>query len=91
MTPPAAVYHTLSDAELEELIADSLQDYEAKALALAHDPVRLAALRARLAASHAANPFFDGPRFARDIEAAYAEMHAIARAGQAPRPITVRA
>jgi protein O-GlcNAc transferase len=84
----ASFLHTL---EIDELIADNLPDYEAKALALANNPARLAALHAGLAASHAANPFFDGPRFARDIEAAYAEMHAIARAGQAPRPIMVRA
>ena len=56
---------------LPELIASTPQDYEAMAVALARDPERLTALKARLAANRATAPLFDTPRFARDIEAIY--------------------
>jgi predicted O-linked N-acetylglucosamine transferase (SPINDLY family) len=72
-----------------ELIAASLEDYEMLALALARDPARLAALRAKLAANRLAAPLFDAPRFCRHIETAYEQMMAIARAGEAPRPFDI--
>lgn len=56
---------------LPELVAPTPEDYEAMAVALANDPERLAALKARLAANRATAPLFDTPRFARDIEAIY--------------------
>lgn len=59
---------------LPELITDTLEDYEALALALARDPARLKALRDKLAANRAAAPLFDTPRFARNLEAAYMAM-----------------
>lgn len=57
-----------------ELIAPTLEDYETMAVALAKDPERLAALKAKLAANRAAAPLFDTPRFARDIEAIYEKL-----------------
>jgi predicted O-linked N-acetylglucosamine transferase (SPINDLY family) len=72
-----------------ELIAPSLEAYEALALALARDPARLAALKAKLAASRATAPLFDAERFRRHIERAYETMWEIARAGEAPRPFDV--
>jgi predicted O-linked N-acetylglucosamine transferase (SPINDLY family) len=72
-----------------ELIAASLPDYEARALALARDPARLAALRAKLAANRHTAPLFDAPRFCRHIERAYETMIAIAEAGEQPRPFDV--
>ncbi|HVW73515.1 MAG TPA: tetratricopeptide repeat protein [Rhizomicrobium sp.] len=59
---------------LPELIAPTPQDYETMAVALARDPDRLAALKAKLAANRASAPLFDTPRFARDIEAVYARL-----------------
>lgn len=56
---------------LAELIAPTPEDYEAMAVALAKDPERLAALRAKLASNRTTAPLFDTPRFARDIEAVY--------------------
>jgi predicted O-linked N-acetylglucosamine transferase (SPINDLY family) len=76
---------------LPELMAESLGDYEALALALARDPARLASLRARLQRNRATHPLFDGARFARHIEAAYAAMMARWRAGQPPAPIRIEA
>jgi protein O-GlcNAc transferase len=56
---------------LPELVAPTPDDYEAMAVALARDPERLAAIKARLAANRASAPLFDTPRFARNIEAIY--------------------
>jgi len=58
----------LTAAGLPELITETAADYEALALALARDPARLAALRAKLAAARHTAPLFDTPRFARDLE-----------------------
>jgi protein O-GlcNAc transferase len=44
---------------LGELITGTLEDYEALALALARDPARLAAIRARLAENAPSSPVFD--------------------------------
>jgi predicted O-linked N-acetylglucosamine transferase (SPINDLY family) len=59
---------------LGELIAETAEDYEALALALARDPARLKHLRDRLAANRATSPLFDTPRLARDLEALYRQM-----------------
>jgi protein O-GlcNAc transferase len=75
--------------DLRELITDSAAEYEALALALAKDPARLAAIRARLAANRLSKPLFNAPGFARGLEAAYQEMTAIARRGQAPHAFAV--
>ena len=72
-----------------ELIAPTLEAYEALALELAHDPTRLAALKAKLAANRATAPLFDADRFRRHIERSYEMMMEIARAGDAPRAFDV--
>jgi predicted O-linked N-acetylglucosamine transferase (SPINDLY family) len=72
----------------QELITPDLAAYEALALRLARDPPALAALKAKLAANRMTQPLFDTPRFARDLERAYAEMWRLYQAGEAPRPIT---
>ncbi|HEY0267181.1 MAG TPA: tetratricopeptide repeat protein, partial [Rhizomicrobium sp.] len=61
-------------AGLPELVTHSAENYEALALALARDPVRLKDLRDRLAANHATAPLFDTARLTRDIETAFAAM-----------------
>ncbi|MDB5741553.1 MAG: repeat-containing protein, partial [Alphaproteobacteria bacterium] len=60
----------LTAIEMPELIAESPEDYEALALALAREPARLGELRAKLAANRATAPLFDTTHFARDLEAA---------------------
>lgn len=67
-----------------ELITTSEDEYEALALALARDPARLAAIRARLIANRATAPLFDIDRFTRNIESAYVTMAERAAAGLAP-------
>jgi predicted O-linked N-acetylglucosamine transferase (SPINDLY family) len=58
----------LAAAGMPELIAETAQDYEALALALARDPARLKALRDKLAMGRATAPLFDTPRLTRDLE-----------------------
>jgi len=74
-----------------ELVAPSLAEYERLAVALARDPARLAALRARIVANRRTHPLFDTARFARHLEAAYRTMHEIARHGEPPRGFAVPA
>jgi predicted O-linked N-acetylglucosamine transferase (SPINDLY family) len=59
----------LTAAGLPELIAETAEEYEGLALALARDPIRLKALRDRLAAGRTTAALFDTPRLARDLEA----------------------
>lgn len=60
---------------LPELVTETVEDYEALALALARDPQRLHSLRDKLNEQKGNSPLFDAKRFARDIEAAYVAMH----------------
>ena len=69
---------------LPELVAGSLADYEAIALALAHDPDRMAALKAKLAANRAGAPLFAIEPYTRHLEAAFSKMWEIHRSGQGP-------
>ena len=74
---------------LPELVTDELEAYEALALALAKDPPRLAALRARLAANRLSSPLYDTARFCAALEAAYLRMMEISSAHRAPESFTV--
>ncbi|MES2741355.1 MAG: glycosyltransferase [Pseudomonadota bacterium] len=61
----------LRAAGLPELITYSAQQYEDKAVQLAHAPALLTTLRQRLAERRLTCPLFDSPRFVRDLEALY--------------------
>ncbi|MBK1718872.1 hypothetical protein [Thiocystis violacea] len=61
----------LSAVGVRELIAANLDEYQALALELATHPARLADLKARLIEARDRAPFFDGERFARNLEALY--------------------
>ena len=70
----------LRAAGLPELIATSVAEYEEKAVALAHDPGKAAAMRRYLEEGRAANPLFDIPRIVREIEDAFiARVRALSR------------
>jgi protein O-GlcNAc transferase len=86
----------LKAAGVEDLIAGSLEGYEALALKLARDPALLASLRRKLAQSRDSCALFDTKRATRNFEAAYQMMWeryqsgAAARAsGEQPKPIRV--
>ena len=74
---------------LPELITGDLVQYEALALRLATEPVRLAALRSKLAAQLPTAPLYDTARYTRHLEAAYETMAQRARRGLAPAAFAV--
>lgn len=69
---------------LDELVTHSLAEYEALALALAGDPERLSAIRARLWEARKTSSLFDADRFARHIETAFRTMRNRYEAGEHP-------
>ena len=79
----------LAAAGIPELITESLEDYEALALRLAGASEELAALRDRVRECRRAEPLFDTPGFASNLEQAYGRMWELHEAGEAPRPIEV--
>lgn len=74
---------------LPELVTADDAGYEALALALARDPARLAAIRARLAENRRSAPLFDTAGFTRAIEAAYETACARYLDGHAPADFTI--
>jgi len=68
---------------LPELRADSRQQYETTAIALAKDPERLAQLRHRLTAG--ATSLFDTAQYTRNLEDLYSRMYEIHLSGAPPR------
>jgi len=76
-------------AGLSELVATSLDEYEALALKLARDSVMLAEVKAKLARNRNTCPLFNTERFTRHIEAAYTAMWEIWQRGEIPRSFSV--
>jgi protein O-GlcNAc transferase len=72
----------LRAAGMSELVAENVDSYIAKAVALAGDPVRLAALRLHLEGPGRASPLFDVAAFTRALETAYLAMVDQHRAGR---------
>ena len=64
----------LNAMELPELIAPDLEDYEKLALALAGNPARLGALKAKISANRTTTALFDTARFTRALERGYEQM-----------------
>jgi protein O-GlcNAc transferase len=74
----------LTAAGLPELIAPSLDEYEARARMLAADPAALGALRAKLARNRGTCSLFDTERVTRQLEASYTAMWERHRCGESP-------
>ncbi len=74
---------------LPELVTSSLAEYEALALALARDPERLTAIRAKLARNRGTEPLFDTARVTRNLETAYTIMWDRTQRGEAPESFSV--
>lgn len=68
---------------LDDLITADTESFIAMAVALATQPERLADFRTTLIDRRETAPLFDGARFVRNLEAAYAHMFARAAAGEA--------
>lgn len=69
-------------ARLEELVADTPEQYLEIALGLYHDRQRLNSLRERLRESKQSSPLFDMTGFARNLENVYTRMWANHRSGK---------
>ena len=78
-------------AELPELVARSLEEYEATAQRLAVDRDALRELRARLAVRRMSCALFDSARYVRHLERAFETMSERARAGLPPAGFAVTA
>jgi protein O-GlcNAc transferase len=74
---------------LSELITHSLEEYQAKALALASTPSELARLREQLRSARSRAPLFDTAAYTRSLESAYRHMHERAQMGLPPRDFAV--
>ncbi len=74
---------------LPELITTNHEAYEDLAAALAGDAARLTFLKQKLSENRATMPLFDTPRFTRNIEEAFLQMHARYKAGLSPDHIRV--
>jgi predicted O-linked N-acetylglucosamine transferase (SPINDLY family) len=79
----------LHAAGLPELVAETLDDYAARALELARTPGELIGIRARLARNRTACPLFDTERFRRHIESAYITMWERCQCGEPPASFAV--
>ena len=76
---------------LDELITTTEEAYFDLSLELARDPVKLAAIRAKLAANRLALPLFDSERFTRHIEAGYEAAYRAYFEGRPPGDIRIDA
>ncbi len=74
---------------MDELVTETLEDYEARANALLADPAALAALRRRLTETRDTAPLFDTPAFTRAVETALARMWDSYCRGQPPEAFAV--
>ena len=65
------------------------EEYQALAVVLARDALRLGAIRNRLARNRATQPLFDTDRFRRHVEAAYRQIWQLHSNGDNPRTFHV--
>ena len=65
----------LNAIELPELITKTQSEYEATAIELATNPVKLNAIKDKLARNRLTTALFDTPKFTKNIEAAYMQMY----------------
>lgn len=74
----------LNAVGLTELVTDSLQQYKALAVRLAHSPEQIARLKAALDSSREKSALFNTDRFRQNIEKAYTVMRTRSQNGQQP-------
>jgi len=85
-TFPGRVAASLLNAVgMPELIVESLEDYEFRAIALARDPQALILLKEKLARNRLTYPLFDTDRFRQDMERVFIAMWQTWRDGNGPK------
>ena len=75
--------------EMPELIADTPEEYEGLAVALAANPERLRGVREKIAIKRETAPLFDSTRYTHHLDAAYREMWRLHQAGETPKPFSI--
>ena len=89
-TFPGRVGASLLEAVgLPEMITHSVEEYEAKAIFLANNPLDLAVVRTKLSASRLTKPLFDTKLFTEHLELGFSIMYDRYRAGLPPDHIEV--
>jgi predicted O-linked N-acetylglucosamine transferase (SPINDLY family) len=73
-------------AGLDEMLCKTPGDYMARAIELGRDPVKMAALKAKLSAGRESCLLFDTKRLVQSLESLYRGMWADFEAGRLPRP-----
>jgi predicted O-linked N-acetylglucosamine transferase (SPINDLY family) len=81
----------LNAMDLPELITKTQDEYEARGIELANNPLRLTEIKKKLERNRETSPLFNGQLFARHIEAAYTEIHRRHLNGVKPDHINVEA
>jgi predicted O-linked N-acetylglucosamine transferase (SPINDLY family) len=76
--------------EMPELIATSIEDYEALALKIASDPDLLKSTKDKLARNSLDTPLFDTAKYTRNLEAAFITMVERHRRGEQPASFAVQ-
>jgi predicted O-linked N-acetylglucosamine transferase (SPINDLY family) len=74
---------------LPDLVTRTLSEYQTLALQLAREPSLLAGIKQRLSDNREVFPLFNTDRSRRHIEAAYSEMYARQRRGEAPASFAI--
>lgn len=75
---------------LPELIAETQEEYEEMAIALANNPLKLSEIKQRLEENRGTAPLFDGKRLARSLEKAYQAIYARYKAGLSPEHLYIQ-
>jgi protein O-GlcNAc transferase len=88
--PSRVASSLLTTLGVPELIANSLEDYENKALHFATNPEALESIAQKMRDQLPGNPLFDSLRQARALETAYQVMASRYQQGLGPGPIEVR-
>lgn len=89
MFPGRVAASLLTALSMPELIADTLEDYAARALQLANDRELLGHLRTRLSEQRDTHLLFDAGSFCRQLEVAYTMMWQRAEQGEPPQGFAV--
>ena len=88
---PSRVAGSLLNAvELPELVTQTQEEYEARAIELATHPSIMQKLRRKLERNRITTPLFNGKLFAKHIESAYVAMHERAQAGLPTEHIEIK-
>ena len=81
----------LNAMDLPELMTQTQEAFEARAVELAKDPSMLSDIKSRLAQNRLTKPLFDARLFARHIESAYEAMDHRDASGLPPAPLKINA